>query len=142
MSEPIWRPMLLPPFITPAAPRLRLEPPSGPQWSHEVKFDGWRVQVRRDGRGVALLSRRGLDLTGRFSRVARAVEALPARNFIIDGELVALDAAGLHSFDDLTRRDCDATLCAFDILFDDGRDLRGQPLLERRRRLGKLLGKP
>src|SRR4029079_3860508 len=68
--------MPLPPFITPAAPRPRLEPPSGPQWSHEVKFDGWRVQVRRDGRGVALLSRRGLDIPARFSRVACAVEAL------------------------------------------------------------------
>src|SRR5689334_255527 len=84
-------------------------------------------------------SPRGLDLTARFSRVACAVEALSARNFIIDGELVALDAAGLPSFDDLTRRDCDATLCAFDILFEDGRDLRGQPLSERRRRLGRLL---
>ena len=70
------------------------------------------------------------------------MEALPARNFIIDGELVALDAAGLPSFDDLTRRDCDATLCAFDILFDEGRDLRGQPMSERRQRLGTLLDRP
>ena len=73
-------PAVLPSFITPASPVLRPEPPAGPQWSHEVKFDGWRVQLRRDGQEAVLLSRTGLAITPRFSHVARAAEKLPGRN--------------------------------------------------------------
>ena len=74
-------PAVLPSFIKPAAPVLRDEPPNGPLWSHEVKFDGWRVQLRRDGNEAVLLSRTGLDITPRFPHIARAAQQLPARNF-------------------------------------------------------------
>ncbi len=132
-------PAVLPSFITPASPVLRSEPPAGPQWSHEVKFDGWRVQLRRDGQEAVLLSRTGLAITPRFSHVARAAEKLPGRNFILDGEMVVLGPDGKPDFGAVGSRRSTACLCAFDILFADGQDLRSQPLAERRRRLWGLL---
>src|SRR6476646_10408742 len=115
---------MLPRFITPAAPVLRSEPPTSPLWSHEVKFDGWRVQVRRDGIEAILLSRTGLDITDRFPQVARAAEQLPGRNFILDGELVAFGADGFPSFEAVGKRHRKANLCVFDLLFYAGRDIR------------------
>jgi ATP-dependent DNA ligase len=82
--------MPIPPrFIEPAAPLLRPTPPVGPDWSHEAKLDGWRVQVRRDPGGARLLSRTGSDITDRFKGIARAASLLAAGT-ILDGELVAL----------------------------------------------------
>jgi ATP dependent DNA ligase-like protein len=72
-----------------------------PEWLHEIELDGFRMMVRRDPAGVRLLTRNGYDWTGRFPRIAAAVEALRARSFLIDGEAVACDGDGLPVFDRL-----------------------------------------
>jgi bifunctional non-homologous end joining protein LigD len=74
-------------FIPPCQPTLRSAPPRGPDWSHEVKFDGWRLQVQKAGTRVRLLSRNGHDLTSRFQTVASALATLEATTAILDGEL-------------------------------------------------------
>jgi bifunctional non-homologous end joining protein LigD len=86
-------------FIEPCLPSPADRPPSGPDWIHEIKLDGFRMMVRRDPAGVRLLTRNGYNWTGRFPRIAAATEALRARSFLIDGEAVACDGDGLPVFD-------------------------------------------
>jgi len=71
------------PFILPAQPTLRDRPPKGERWLHEVKFDGYRVQLRKDGREVVIYSRNGIDFTSRFPAIATALAQLPTRRVII-----------------------------------------------------------
>ena len=78
-------------FILPSAPVRKAAPPSGPDWIHEVKFDGWRVQLHKDGHSAVVLSRNNRDLTRRFRSVRDSLLALPAPSAIIDGELVDCD---------------------------------------------------
>ena len=66
-------------FITPCGPTLRDKPPAGPQWAHEIKWDGWRPQAHKRADDVTLYSRLGRDLTARFPRIAEAVAAPPRR---------------------------------------------------------------
>ena len=132
--------MQLPDFIPPATPVLRTAPPTGPQWVHELKFDGWRLQVRKDGAEVALLSKNGIDLSRRFPSIAMAAARLPGQSFIIDGELIAFDGGGRPSFEAIATRGSELALAGFDLLFNRGRDLRALPLAERRRRLLGILG--
>ncbi|MBS0243399.1 MAG: hypothetical protein JSS20_14570 [Proteobacteria bacterium] len=124
-------------FIPPAIPSRRLYAPSGPEWQHEPKLDGWRVQVHKVGTEVTLLSRRGLDITRRFNSVAVAAASLPATSVILDAEIVALGADGLPDFISLHHRAASSllTLFAFDIMHLDGEDLLDRPLAER----GKVL---
>jgi hypothetical protein len=82
-------------FIEPCLPSPAERPPSGPDWIHEIKLDGFRMMVRRDPAGVRLLTRNGYDWTGRFPRISAAAEALRARSFLIDGEAVACDGDGV-----------------------------------------------
>lgn len=77
------------PFLIPAQPVLRDRPPKGDGWLHEVKFDGYRVQLHKDGNDVAIYSRNGVDFTSRFSAIAHALKHLPTRTLIIDAEAVA-----------------------------------------------------
>lgn len=120
--------------------------PTGEDWLHEVKYDGYRVLARRRGRSVSLLSRNGLDWTLRLSHVASAVRRLDCRDAVLDGELVALDARGHSSFDRLQRQMSTAgrpeqtALFVFDLLYLDGEDLRNRPLDHRKRALARLLG--
>jgi bifunctional non-homologous end joining protein LigD len=81
------------PFIPPALPKLRPSPPTGEGWLYELKFDGWRVQLHKDGVFSALYGRNGGDFTRRFPAIAAAVLGLPTKSCIIDGELIA---AGKH----------------------------------------------
>lgn len=129
----------MPTLIPFAVPVLRPEPPSGDAWLHEVKLDGWRMQAHKAGREVALLSRKGTDLTGRFRVVADAVRRLRTRDVVLDGEVVALDAAGRPDFQALLRLDAHVVLYAFDVLAQGDRDLRPLALVERRERLEKVL---
>jgi bifunctional non-homologous end joining protein LigD len=76
-------------FIEPCQPTLRPLPPTGPRWSHEVKFDGGRLQIHKVGRPCRLYSRRGHDVSASFPTVAAAALAVPARTLICDAELVA-----------------------------------------------------
>lgn len=133
--------LAFPRFIHPCQPTLRSETPRGPGWSHEVKFDGWRLQLHKVGTQVRLLSRHGHDLTSRFPTIASALAMLDAGTAILDGELVAMDAGGLPDFGALHRRSADAPLAVwvFDLLEVNGRDVRALSLQERRRQLEQQL---
>src|SRR5271163_1134135 len=89
-------------FVPPCIPSRAHKPPSGPDWVHEIKHDGYRLIVRRDGRG--LFTRRGYDWTDRYPAIAVAAAKLRARSFTLDGEAVACGADGVANFDALHRR--------------------------------------
>ena len=72
--------------------------PSGPDWVHEIKHDGWRIVARKSGGRVRLRSRQAYDRTDAFPAIVAALQALPADELVIDGEAVAHDAAGLPNF--------------------------------------------
>lgn len=129
-------------FIEPCLPTIVPRPPSGPDWLHEIKHDGYRMMIRRDGAGVRLLSRNGYDFTQRYPLIAAAGRALRGKSFLIDGEAVACDEGGLAVFQRLRRRRHDATvfLYAFDVIEWNGEDLRRQPLEDRQQRLTRLVG--
>jgi ATP-dependent DNA ligase len=128
-------------FIEPCLPSPAREPPSGPDWLHEVKFDGYRAMIRRDGRGVRLFTRRGYDWTGRFPAIMSAARSIPAKSFLIDGEAVCCDESGVPVFQMLRQRRNESTvfLYAFDLLQLDGRDLRREPIEVRKTALAKLI---
>ena len=127
-------------FITPAAPVLKREPPAGPQWIHEVKFDGWRMQLHKVCDRVVVFSRNGVDMTDRFGMIRDKVLSLPAASAIIDAELVTCDSDGKPDFNALMNGQRE-NLCAwcFDLLELDGRDMRHLPLVERKAALRELL---
>jgi bifunctional non-homologous end joining protein LigD len=128
-------------FIEPCLPSPAERPPSGPSWIHEIKHDGFRLMARRDAAGVRLLTRNGIDWSGRFPLIAGAAGDLPVRSCLIDGEAVACDGDGLPSFDRLRyrRQDGAVFLYAFDLLELDGQDLQREPIDVRKRRLATLL---
>src|SRR5215470_14153244 len=91
-------------FVIPARPVIASRPPSGPDWVHEIKHDGYRLIVWRDGSIVRLYSRNAIDLTARLSAIATAAERIKAKSFTIDGEAVVLGPDGLSRFEELRRR--------------------------------------
>ncbi len=105
---------------------------------HEIKFDGYRIQMRVSDGDVTLKTRKGLDWTGKFGAIAEAAAGLP--DGIIDGEIVALDANGVPDFAALQAalsegKTNELIFFAFDLLFDGDEDLRKRPLSERKRLL-------
>ena len=128
-------------FIAPCTPTLAAKMPSGPGWVHEIKHDGYRLIVRREGTLVRLFTRRGYDWTDRYPAIARTAVKLPARSFTLDGEAAVSDADGIAVFEALHRRRAapDAVLHAFDLLELKGKDLRSLPLGERKAKLERLL---
>ena len=121
-------------------------PPEGDGWVHEIKYDGYRIAARAGGGDARLFSRNGLDWTERFPEVAAALRTLPASGTWLDGEVVVFDERGVSDFGRLQRhlkdgRAGDLTYVVFDLLWQDGEDLRGLPLTERKRRLRWLLGR-
>ena len=134
----------LPDFVPPSLATLRSAPPSGAKWLHEIKFDGYRIEARLDHGNVRLLTRKELDWTHRFERVAKAVAALPAGTALLDGELVVENDLGISSFSMLQTDLKDGrgdrfVYWPFDLLFLDGRDLTGEPLIARKVALRRLL---
>jgi bifunctional non-homologous end joining protein LigD len=119
------------------------KPPVGPDWVHEIKHDGYRLQVQRAGDTVRLFTRRGCDWTGRYPAIASTAAQLRARSFTIDGEAVVCGPDGITIFDALHRHGTisEATLYAFNLLELDGEDLRHLPLIDRKKDLAKLVGK-
>ena len=105
-------------FIEPCVPILAAKPPTGPQWVHEIKHDGYRLIVRRDGARVRVFTRRGYDWTEEFSAIAAAAAKVPAQSFTIDGEAVVTGTDGVAAFDELhgRRRLGEAFLWAFELL--------------------------
>jgi len=134
----------LPDFIPPSLATLQSGAPRGPQWLHEIKFDGYRIEARLDHGKVQLLTRNRQDWTHRFKPIAAAVAKVEAETALLDGELVVEDQKGLSSFS-LLQTDLKAgrsdrfTYNVFDLLYLDGRDLTGMPLIERKAELRRLL---
>jgi bifunctional non-homologous end joining protein LigD len=130
-------------FIEPCLPSPADRPPSGSNWIHEIKHDGYRLMARSDSGGIRLITRRGNDWTIRFPLVVEAVNHLTVRSCLIDGEVVCCDERGLARFDVLRRRangEC-AFLYAFDLLELDGTDLRREPIEVRKATLASILRK-
>jgi bifunctional non-homologous end joining protein LigD len=128
-------------FVEPCIPTLATAPPTGIGWAHEIKHDGYRLLVRRDGISVRLFTRRGYDWTGRYPVIAEAAGRLRASTFTIDGEAVVCGPDGVAILDALhtERRLHEAFLYAFDLIEVDGQDLRSLPYSERKLRLARLL---
>lgn len=124
-------------------PKPARTPPAGPDWLHEIKHDGFRLQVIRNGDRVRLFTRNGNDWSKRYPSIVECAASLPARSFVLDGEVVCCDGDGLAVFEMLRarRHDGDAFLYAFDLLLLDGDDLRGVELEERKGRLERLLAR-
>jgi bifunctional non-homologous end joining protein LigD len=132
----------LPDFVAPQLCRLVDRPPSGEGWCHEIKFDGYRVQLRVEDGEATLKTRKGLDWTDKFKAIASEGGTLP--DVLIDGEIVALDQNGAPDFSTLQAAISDGKtdnliFFAFDLLFAGTEDLRPLPLAERKQRLKQLL---
>ena len=132
----------LPDFIAPQLCTLVDRPPGGEGWCHEIKFDGYRVQLRVEDGEATLKTRKGLDWTDKFRAIAKEGSSLP--DVLIDGEIVALDHNGAPDFSTLQAALSDGKtdhliFYAFDLLFADGEDLRGILLGERKQRLKQSL---
>jgi bifunctional non-homologous end joining protein LigD len=117
------------------------DPPTGRDWLHEIKHDGFRIMARRDGDRVRLLTRNGNDFSRRFPQAAAAVAALPARSCLIDGEAIVTDQKRLAVFDLIRGHQSSAAafLCAFDLLELNGEDFRRGSIETRRSTLKSLL---
>ena len=134
----------LPDFL---APQLAMQATAAPVeagWLHELKLDGYRMQARKDGKDVRMLTRTGLDWTHRMKTIAAQVAALPVERAVLDGEVVVLAENGTTSFADLqaafqegTRRPL--TYFVFDLLHLDGLSLRAMPLIARKAVLARVL---
>jgi bifunctional non-homologous end joining protein LigD len=132
-------------LIEPCLPSPAKAPPTGSNWLHEIKHDGFRIMALRNADGVRLVTRNGNDFTRRFPLAVAAVTALPVRrSCLIDGEAIVTDEGGLAVFEMIrrARHSAQAVLCAFDLLELDGEDLRRVPIEERKARLARLLRKP
>src|SRR5215203_2449898 len=120
----------IPGFVEPCHPTERNHAPAGTEYIHEVKFDGYRGQVHRTPDGVKVYTRNGLDLTEQFAHIARFAAQLKANSFIIDGEAIVEDAAGIADWHALKRSlGSNKLRCyGFDLLYLNGYDLRPVPL--------------
>lgn len=132
----------MPDFVAPQLCTLVDRPPAADGWCHEIKFDGYRVQLRVEDGEATLKTRKGLDWTDKFASIAREAGALP--EVLIDGEIVALDHNGAPNFSSLQAalsdgKTEDLIFFAFDLLFAEGLDYRRLPLGERKQRLKALL---
>ncbi|MGA7390707.1 MAG: DNA ligase [Pseudolabrys sp.] len=120
-------------FIHPCQPIVAKQPPTGPGWAHELKHDGYRLQIHvRDGR-VKLYTMNGADWSKRHPLIVRDAARIDG-SAIIDAEVVWLDSEGMAVFDALHSRvnDAKASACAFDLLMLNGEDLRRKPYVERK----------
>src|SRR5258707_2110921 len=141
----------MPSRIEPMLATLAEHPFSDPNWLFEIKWDGVRALSWIADGAVTLRSRNNIDITKRYPELAALAKVFAASEAILDGEIVALDARGLSSFQRLQERmhvrapgeklirETPVVYYAFDILYCDGYDLRAAPLLERKQLLGRLL---
>src|SRR5688572_28858718 len=123
-------------FIKPIDPVLVETPPTGGNWIHEIKYDGFRMQLIKDGERVRAWSKTGRDWTGELAAIVMAVAARPCRSLTLDGEVVAVDEHGMPRFElvrtAMRRWPERLVYYAFDLLHLDGADYRGEPLEARR----------
>ena len=125
----------------PCIPTRGTKVPSHDAYLHEVKQDGFRMVVHRDGNRVRLLTRNGHDWSGRYPLITEAALRIRSSHFVIDGEAVLLGVDGISDFDGLYSRiaDDEVQLYAFDMMVDDGNDIRHLPLHMRKLNLDRLL---
>jgi bifunctional non-homologous end joining protein LigD len=128
-------------FISPARPLLTTKPRSGPEWIHEIKFDGYRLIARKDAGRVVLWSRYATDYSDTFVRIAETIRALPVDHVMIDGEAVVFRPDGHSDFAALrtNRGAAQASFVAYDLLRFQGEDWRTLPLEVRRAQLGSIV---
>ena len=143
-SGPSRRAVPLPQFVSPQLSQLVEEPPSGPQWLHEIKLDGFRMAARIDNGRVQLLTRTGLDWTGKYPSAAAALANLNVKTAYIDGELCGVDEGGLPSFAQTQaatdgERNVHLVYYAFDLLHLADWDVSQLPLIERKALLEPLV---
>lgn len=135
----------MPAFVAPQLATLVDEPPQGGGWLYEIKYDGYRAVASLAGGRVAIRTRNGLDWTDRFAALVPALQALPCRDAVLDGEIAVADAQGHTDFgalqDALSSGAGKLAYYLFDLLALDGKDLRGLPLRDRKEALRKLIGK-
>ena len=123
-------------------PLARLHAPfDHDDWVFELKYDGWRALAYVDGGRCRLVSRNG-NVFKRFGQLGAAIGAAVPGTAALDGEIACLDGDGRPQFYELFRRRVPPTYCAFDVLWLNGRDLRGRPLVERKRLLKRLVRPP
>lgn len=131
-------------WIAPQLPTLVADIPTGDGWIHEIKHDGWRVQIAIRRGGVRVFTRNGHDWTSRFCCIAQDALLLPCLTAVIDAEVIVQDEQGRSDFFALRRALDDephrVVAFAFDLLELNGDDLRDRPLVERRAMLRVLLG--
>ena len=129
-------------FIEPCVPTRAAKPPAGPDWVHEIKHDGYRLQVCRDGDAVRLFTRRGYDWTARYPGIVATAVQLRAASFTLDGEAVVCGPDGVAIFDALHRRAPSARQCCTPSTCWSStvRTCAPLPLGVRKKRLATLLG--
>jgi bifunctional non-homologous end joining protein LigD len=117
--------------------------PASPDWLHEIKHDGYRLIVQREGKRVRLFTRNGHDSTDRYPLIVEAALTNRTSSFVIDGEAMLLGVDGISDFNGLhgRRHDDEVQLYAFDVLALDGEDLRKLPLHLRKNHLPRLLAR-
>jgi bifunctional non-homologous end joining protein LigD len=132
-----------PGFIQPALASSVEKVPSGARWVHEIKFDGYRVQLLIVNQAVRVFTRRGNDSTRRFRKIAGDAYLINASSAVIDGEVVVPAASGATDFsvlqNELKGNATKIVLVAFDLLYLNGHDLRKLPLIERKAQLKKII---
>ena len=139
----------MPDRIEPCLALLSSKVPTGPEWSYEVKWDGYRLAIHVEPNAIRILTRGGHDWTHRFPEIIAAVKALGPATMILDGEAVVLDAQGRSDFSALQqalggrggkRSAGEAIFYAFDLLYFDGHDLTAMGQHERREMLDNVIG--
>ncbi len=133
-----------PSWVAPQLTKQVEQAPAGNEWAHEIKLDGYRMHARIDRGRIQLLTRSGLDWTDKYPTTVHALEALPVTQAYIDGELCAVAESGVTSFDLMqaatdNRSAAALIYFAFDLLYIDGENLMSAPLIERKRRLQRVL---
>ena len=133
----------LPGFVEPALATSVEKVPSGSRWIHEIKFDGYRVQVHLANEAVKIFTRRGHDWTNRFKKVAHDAWLIKASCAVVDGEVVVPAADGTTDFsvlqNELRGKSKSIVMVAFDLLYLNGHDLRKAPLFQRKAELRKII---
>jgi bifunctional non-homologous end joining protein LigD len=144
-QPPIGTKAPYPGFIQPALATKTEKVPGGERWIHEIKFDGYRVQLHIINDDIKVFTRRGNDWTKRFRKIANDAYLINAASAIIDGEVVVPAEDGTTDFsvlqNELKGRSEKLVMVAFDLLYLNGQDLRKVPLIERKAVLQKLIAK-
>jgi bifunctional non-homologous end joining protein LigD len=130
-------------FVEPALASAVAKVPAGSRWIHEIKFDGYRVQVHLANETAKIFTRRGHDWTHRFKKVSHDAWHIKAASAVVDGEIVVPAADGTTDFsvlqNELKGQSTKIVMVAFDLLYLNGRDLRKLPLHQRKAELKKII---